>query len=314
MKDAIRKKHKHERLKAAAERGARATLQGIVVSAMLSAVKIVAGVLGHSYALIADGIESMLDILSAVAVLGGLKIASTPPNERYPYGYGKAESLSTLVVSTALFAAALGIAIQSVREIITPHHTPAPFTLVVLVAVIVTKEILYRRLSKAGRSIGSGAIVADAWQHRSDAITSLAAFVGISVALVAGPGYEEADDWAALIACAVICFNGFSLLRSGLRAALDAAPPPELEKAVRDVSLRISGVEGIDKCRVRKSGLVHFVDIHVVVAGDMTVRRGHEIGHQVKDALTESDLGIQDVSVHVEPALERPVTQVSRGA
>lgn len=271
---------------------------------MLGAVKILAGVLGHSYALIADGVESMLDILSAGAVLGGLKIASTPPNERFPYGYGRAESLSTLVVSMALFAAALGIAIQSVREIITPHHTPAPFTLVVLVAVIVTKEILYRRLLRAGSDIGSGAVVADAWHHRSDAITSLAAFVGISYALIAGPGYEEADDWAALAACAVIGFNGFRLLKTGLRTSLDAAPPKEFEQAVRDTSLRVPGVEGIEKVRIRKSGLAHFVDIHVVVAGAITVRSGHEIGHLVKTALIDSDLGIQDVTVHVEPAPE----------
>jgi len=289
-------------LAAIAARGTRATLLGVLVSAILGSVKILAGVVGNSYALIADGVESVLDIFSSLAVWSGLKLASSPPNERFPFGYGKAEPLAVLAVATALFAAATGIAIQSVREILAPQHAPAPFTLFVLVGVVLTKEILFRRLSKTGNDIGSQALIADAWHHRADSITSLAAFIGIFVALIAGPGYESADDWAALVACAVIATNGYRLLRSGLREVIDAAPPPEIERQIRVFSSQIAGVGRIGKCRVRKSGLVFFVEIHVIVDGDMPVRKGHDIAHCVKDVLLESNLGIQDVTVHIEPS------------
>ena len=179
-----------ERLVESAERGSRATAWGIVASSVLEAVKIVGGILGNSYALIADGVESMLDIVSSLVVWGSLRISTQPPNERYPYGYGKVEPLSALVVATALQAAAIGIAIQSIREIFTPHHTPAAFTLVILVGVVVTKEVMFRVLFRTGESVGSQAMQTDAWHHRSDSLTSVAAFIGISVALFAGKGYE----------------------------------------------------------------------------------------------------------------------------
>lgn len=296
---------KRTHVRALVNQGIRTTLLGVVVSAILGAVKIIAGILGNSYALIADGIESMLDIISSLAVWGGLRLASNPPNERFPYGYGKAEPLATLAVAIALVSAATGIAIQSVREILTPHHAPAPFTLFVLVGVVLTKEMLFRRMSRTGSEIGSRAVIADAWHHRADSITSMAAFVGISVALIAGPGYESADDWAALVACVVILANGYRLLRSALGDIADAAPDPDVEKRIRDLATTVTGVQGIDKCRVRRSGLVLFVEIHVVVDGKLSVRAGHDIAHNVKDLLLDSSLTIQDVAVHVEP-VENP--------
>lgn len=301
---------KRPQLTMRANQGIRATLLGVVTSALLGAVKILTGILGHSYALIADGIESMLDIFSSLAVWGGLRLAVQPPTERFPYGYGKAEPLATLAVAIALVAAATGIAIQSIREILTPHHVPASFTLFVLVGVVLTKEALFRRISRTGGKIGSQAVIADAWHHRSDSITSVAAFVGISVALIAGPGYESADDWAALVACLVILANGYRLLRIGLREISDVAPPPEVERRIRNLSSQVQGVQGIDKCRIRKSGLVYFVEIHVVVDGELSVRVGHNIAHNVKNRLLESSLAIQDVVVHVEPLGE---SRISRG-
>jgi len=289
------------RLLELAERGRSRVAYGILVSAVLAAVKIVSGIAGNSYALIADGIESMMDIVSSLAVLGSLRVAAQPPNEKYPYGYGKVEPLAALVVAVALFAAAVGIAIQSVREILVPHHSPAAFTLVVLVGVVAAKEAMFRFLNKTGMDVGSTAVQADAWHHRSDALTSLSAFIGISVALLGGEGYEAADDWAALFACLMIAYNGIRLLRSGLRDVLDAAGPRELEERIRATGSEVEGVQAIEKCRVRKSGLMHFVDIHVVVDGEVTVSRGHEIAHEVKDALLGGDLKILDVVVHIEP-------------
>jgi cation diffusion facilitator family transporter len=284
------------------ELGVRKTTLAIVASTALGAVKIIAGVLGNSYALIADGVESILDVMSSLVVLGSLKIASSPPTAGFPYGYGKAEPLATMIVASMLLVAALGISIQSVREILTPHYLPAPFTLVVLLGVVATKEVMFRILSRTGESIGSQAMQADAWHHRSDALTSIAAFLGISIALTAGEGYESADDWAALFACTVIGFNGQRLFRSGLREVLDAAPSDETINRIRDISLSVEGVMEIDKCRVRRSGLGLYVDIHVVVDGALSVRQGHIIAHQVKNALLESDLSVLDVTVHIEPS------------
>jgi cation diffusion facilitator family transporter len=293
-----------DKLDESAAAGIRASLKSVVVSVILGAVKVVAGVIGHSYALIADGVESMLDVVSGVVVAGSLKIATQPPNERYPFGYGKVEPTAALVISIGLLATAAGIAIESVREIRTPHHSPAPFTLVVLVLVVVIKEVLFRYLLRTGKSIDSNAMQTDAWHHRSDSLTSAAAFIGISIGLAGGEGYEAADDWAALFAAGVIAFNGARLLRNASREIMDISVPKQVVDEIREIALHVDGVVGIDKCRVRKSGLGLWVDIHVEVPGGMTVREGHRIAHRVKDALLASDLKVMDAVVHIEPADE----------
>ena len=286
---------------AQARRGVRAALAAMGVSAVLGAVKVASGIFGHSYALIADGVESLMDIVSSLAVWGGLKIAATDPNKRFPYGYGKAEALAGLVIAAGLILTSIGLAVQSVREILQPHLSPAPWTLAVLAAVVATKELLFRRLVQMGGEIGSHAVTSDAWHHRSDALTSLAAAVGIGVALWMGPGYESADDWAALAACGIIALNGVRLLRGALAEVLDAAPAGDLLPRMREAAARVPGVTGIDDCRARKSGLGWLVDIHVEVDGDLPVREGHRIAHAVKDALLAADLNVLDALVHVEP-------------
>lgn len=283
----------------------------ILTSVGLGAVKIITGFLGNSYALIADGVESMLDVMSGLVVAGSLKIAAQPPSEDYPFGYGKVEPVAALVISIALLVAAVGIAIQSVREIVTPHHAPAPFTLVVLVLVVVTKELLFRYLLRQGTTIESGAMQSDAWHHRSDSLTSLAAFVGISVSLAMGEGYESADDWAALVAAAIVAFNGGRLLRSAWRDMMDASLPEEEIAEIRAIAARVDGVVGIDMCRVRKSGLGLWVDIHVEVPGEITVREGHEIAHRVKDTLLDAGRNVMDAVVHVEPG-DAPAESIRR--
>jgi cation diffusion facilitator family transporter len=279
---------------------------GMAVNVVLAIVKIVTGVVGNSYALIADGIESTADIVSSLVVWTGLKISSLPPDDDHPYGHGKAESIAGMVVAGALLAAALFIGLQSVREIITPQHAPASFTLLVLVLVIATKETLYRFVFKVGDKLASTAVKGDAWHHRSDAITSVAAFVGISIALIGGEGYESADAWAALLACAVILFNGYRIFRAALGEIMDAAVPKPIQQEIRDLSASVPEVVRVEKCRMRKSGLGLFVEIHVEVDGDLTVRRGHEIAHDVSNLLKSSALAVQDVTVHVEPAQMAP--------
>ena len=292
----------HTKLGASAATGIRASVRSIIISVALGAVKVISGVVGNSYALIADGVESMLDVVSGAIVAGSLKIAAQPPSEKYPYGYGKVEPAAALVIATSLMAAAVGIAIQSIREIRIPHHAPAPFTLIVLVAVVVIKEALFRFLKRTGDSIDSNAMRTDAWHHRSDSLTSAAAFIGISIALVGGEGYEPADDCAALFAAGVIFINGVLLLRKAWRDIMDASLPEHVVEQIREIAARVDGVSGIDMCRVRKSGLGMWVDIHVEVPGDISVRAGHQISHAVKDALIESGHNVMDVVVHIEPA------------
>ncbi|MFO0941970.1 MAG: cation diffusion facilitator family transporter [Pirellulales bacterium] len=276
-------------------------LVGVATNAALACVKILAGFFGNSYALIADGIESTSDIVTSLVVWGGLRVADAPANERHPYGYGKAEALAGIVASLALLSASVLIAVQSIREIMTPHHLPHWSTLLVLVVVVATKETLARWMAGIGEQSDSTSIKADAWHHRADALTSLAAFIGITIGLIGGPGYEPADDWAALLACVVIAFSGFSLLRMAVRELLDVSPTKEFEDKVRALASTVEGVQGLDKCRSRKSGTAYFVELHVQVDGEATVHQGHLIGGKVRSLLKGSDLKIADVFIHIEP-------------
>ena len=287
---------------ARSEPGVRMTLWGIGVNIFLAVVKVATGVLGHSYALIADGIESTVDILSSTIVLGGLKIGALPPDRNHPFGHGKAESLAAMIVSFALLGAAVVIAVQSIQEIIAPHYLPAWYTLIVLAGVIFIKEILFYYEIRVGQSIHSLSVKVDAWHHRCDALTSLAVFIGISVALIGGPGFESADDWTALLVSFFIAFNGLRLLRFAVAEIMDSAPSPEIERQIRGVANSVEGVKRIEKCRVRKSGINFLAEIHVQVDGRISVDKGHEISHRVKDVLLASGLGLIDVVAHIEPA------------
>lgn len=280
---------------------ASAVVKGIVVNALLAMIKIVTGIVGNSYALIADGIESLNDLFSSVVVWCSLRISRKPPSERYPYGHGKAEQLGALFSAVSLLGAGVVIVIQSVDNIIHRHSSPAWFTLPVLLVVIVTKEALSRYALKKSEETSSSSLKGDAWHHRSDAITSAAALVGIAVALIGGPGYEKADDIGALIGCTVIGYNGFQLLRMALHESMDGAPPPELISEIRSVAGSVSDVLGIEKLRMKKMGLGYFMDIHIEVSPWKTVEEGHGIGHAVKDTIRRTFPQVADVVTHVEP-------------
>ncbi len=285
-----------------AQAGARLVLRGVVLNAVLAAVKFAGGVLGNTYALVADGVESLLDIVSSFLVWAGFRVAAHPPDDDHPYGHGKAEPLAALAVACFILGAAVWIAWHAVQEIRHPHGAPAWWTLVLLAGVIVTKTWFSRRLDAVGRKVGSTALGAEALHHWSDALTSAAAFVGIAIALWGGDGYEAADDWAALLACLVIAVNGVLMFRRAVGDVMDVAVSPELEQEVRVLALAVPGVAALDKCRVRKSGLNHLVDIHVRVDGNLSVREGHDIAHAVKDTLLASvPHAITDVAVHIEP-------------
>lgn len=283
-------------------RGRKSALIGVAVNLILAGTKLASGVIGHSYALVADAIESTADIFSSLIVWGGLRIASTPRDRDHPYGHGKAEPLAAMIVALFLLGAAGLIGFQSIRDLRAGDHVcPRPFTLAVLLGVIVTKEVLFRYVVTIGTDIGSTAVKTDAWHHRSDAITSVAAFVGITVAVVGGPAYASADDWAALVAATIIAFNGYRLFLPALQEVMDAAPAAALEAEIRQVAAAVPGVAGLEKCFVRKMGFEYYVDIHVEVDGDLTVWRGHDIAHEVKTALRAANPRVADVLVHIEP-------------
>jgi cation diffusion facilitator family transporter len=285
------------------QRGARIALTGMMVNVVLAAAKISAGLFGNSYVLIADGIESALDIAGSAVIWGGLKFAARPPDETHPYGHGKAEPLAAGLVAMGVLLASVALAIQSVREIFVPHHGPAPFTLVVLIVVVAVKEFLYRVVMRLGKNVESTAVQTDAWHHRADALTSIAAFIGISLALIGGEKWYSADDWAALFACAVIATNGWRLLFPALHEMLDTAPRGEIVSKIQEAAASVQGVMNVEKCLVRKMGISFYVDLHVGVDGSISVREGHDIAHRVKDAIKDTDARIADVLVHVEPGL-----------
>ncbi len=285
-----------------AQTGARLVLRGIALNALLAAVKFAGGIFGHTYALIADGAESTLDILSSLLVWAGFRVAARPPDADHPYGHGKAEPLVAMAVAGFVFAMAGWIAWHASHEIITPHEGPAWWTLLVLGGVIVTKMWFSRRLDIAGEKVGSTLLGVEAMHHWSDAVTSGAAFVGICIALWGGQGWETADDWAALFGCVIIAFNGVAMFTKALRDVMDTAVAVDFENEIRTLALAVRGVQALDKVRVRKSGLSHLVDIQVRVNGELTVREGHAIAHAVKDALIASGPhAISDVTVHIEP-------------
>lgn len=283
------------------EYGMKLALLGIAINAVLAAIKLLAGYFGHAYALIADGIESSLDIAGSFIIWGGLKLAANPPDADHPYGHGKAEPVASIIVSLTVLAAAGGLAVQSVKKILTPHPLPALFTLIVLFVVVIIKETLYRLVMWRGVQTGSTAIKTDAWHHRADVVTSIAAFIGISIALIGGKGWESADDWAALFACALIGYNGIRLLKPGLNEIMDTAPPKGVEDEIRRAAGSVAGVEKIERCRIRKMGVEFYVDLHVWVDGSIPVSEGHRIAHEVKDVVKQSNPSVADVLVHVEP-------------
>jgi cation diffusion facilitator family transporter len=282
--------------------GSRVVRVSLVANIALCVIKACAGVLGNSYALIADAIESLSDVFSSFVVFVGLRLAARPPDDTHPYGHGKFEPLAGLVVGVALLAAAAFIAIESVREIMHPHHAPAPFTLVVLTLSILAKAYLVKYVSRSRDFSSSTALQGDAAHHLSDLVTSAAAFVGISIAIIGGAGYEAADDAAALAASGIITLSALSLLRRTILELVDTAPSPQIVVEVRKAASGVAGVLGTHKCIIRKIGVDLYVDLDVLCDPEATIRFGHEVAHNVGEAIHRAIPTVAKVLVHVEPA------------
>jgi cation diffusion facilitator family transporter len=282
---------------------ARYVLRGIALNLVLAVVKFSGGIFGHTYALIADGTESLLDVFASLLAWVGVQVAGRPPDANHPYGHGRAEPIAVLVIAGLTFPSAGWVAWSAIQGILAPHPGPRWETLPLLVAVVCVKTWFSWRLSNAGEAMGSLTLGAEAWRHASDALTSAAAFAGIAIAVLGGPKWRAADSWAALFACVIMIANGVLILRQALGEVMDAAVPTTFENEVRAIAAAVAGVRALDKCRVRKSGLSYLVDIQVRVDGDLSVRMGHDIAHAVRGALLASTLRVSDVSVHVEPSV-----------
>ena len=279
----------------------RTTYFSIISNACLALIKGLAGFFGNSYALIADAIESTTDIFSSLLVLLGFKYANRPADENHPYGHGKIEPLITFLIVAFLVTSATIIAYKSIENIQTPHKVPKPWTLIVLGAIIIWKEASFRIVIKKSKQTQSSSLKADAWHHRSDAITSVLAFVGISVALIFGKGYETADDWAALFASGFILYNSYLIFRPALGEIMDEHLYDDLLEEIREKSIKVSGVIGTEKCFIRKAGMKYHVDLHAIVDGEITVKEGHDISHQLKDYLRKEIPSLGHILIHVEP-------------
>ena len=277
------------------------TYISIVGNTGIALVKWITGFLGNSYGMIADAIESTCDILSSILTLFGLRYSNKPPDKNHPYGHGKVEPMVTFVVVGFLITSASIIAYKSIQHIQTPHNLPKPYTLIVLGFIIIIKEIFYRIVVRKSKEIKSSLLKADAWHHRSDAITSLAVFIGIAFALIMGKGYESADDWAALFAAAIIFFNSFLIFRPALGEIMDEHFYDDLILDIRRTAGNVEGVIATEKCKVRKFGLRYHIDLHATVDANITVKEGHDIAHNLTKELKDKLPEIADVLVHIEP-------------
>lgn len=273
----------------------------ILGNTCLALAKGLAGFFGNSYALIADAIESTTDIFSSLLVLFGLKYAKRPADENHPYGHGRIEPLITFLVVAFLVTSATVIAYESIQNIRTPHKVPKAWTLIILGTIILWKEISFRTVLKKSEETHSSSLKADAWHHRSDAITSIMAFIGITIALLFGKGYETADDWAALLASAFILYNSYLIFRPALGEIMDEHLYDDLLEEIREESTKVRGVMGTEKCFIRKAGMKYHVDLHAIVKGDISVKEGHRISHQLKDHLKKGIPNLGHVLIHIEP-------------
>lgn len=279
----------------------RTVLFSVFSNLLLAIIKGLAGFFGNSYALIADAIESTADVFSSLLVLLGIRYANRPADENHPYGHGKAEPLVTFMVVGFLIISAVVIAYQSIINIRTPHELPKSWTLYILGAIIIWKEVSYRKVMYHAKKLNSTVLKADAWHHRVDAVTSIAAFIGISIALILGEGYEAADDIAALFAAGFILYNSYHIFRPALGEIMDEHRYETLENEIRRLALTVPGIKGTEKCWIRKNGMYYLVDLHALVDADISVRKGHKIAHDLQDTLIESIPNIDKVLVHIEP-------------
>lgn len=283
------------------ETGKGSAVKGIVLNGVLGTAKLLAGLLGHSYAMVADACESFSDVMSSCVTLYGLRIAAEPADQTHPAGHGRAETLASAVTALVLTVVGTLIFWHAWDSLYEPRQAPNPLTLLVLVPVILLKEWMFRWMRERGKQIGSLALLAEAWHQRSDAVTSVAALSGIAMTWIGGPAWVHADSWAAMFASLWLIGTGLWLLGPTLHELMEGSVDPALVEFIRETSQSCEGIQGIDKVWVRKLGMRLMVDLHIEVEPDISVQEGHRLAHEVKAKLQRELPQVRDVMVHVEP-------------
>ena len=281
--------------------GVRAARTGLLVNAGLAVGKGVAGIVGHSFALVADAVESLADILGSLVVWGGLRLSLQAADDDHPWGHGKAEPIAAAIVGGMLLLAGGGIIVQAIRWGLVPHMVPEAWTLGVIAIVVVLKETLFRRVRDVADALGSTAVAADAWHHRADAISSVAAFIGIGVAVVGGATWYWADEAAAVVAGGMIGINGWRIVQPALHELMDGSPDDTLLESVGAAATRVPGVCCIEKMMARKVGTRYFVDLHVQADPSMSLHDAHILSGIVKTAIRRAVPQVENVLIHMEP-------------
>jgi cation diffusion facilitator family transporter len=284
----------------------RVTAAGLLANLALGLVKLIAGMVGHSFALLSDGVHSIGDAFSSVIVLASLNIAQRPADPQHPYGHSRAESVGSLSLAWIIAFSGLCIGWEAITRLTEPHHLPETWTLWIAIANTVLKEALYRVNLHVGQRVGSQAVVTNAWDHRIDAFCSLAVVAGVAAVSWGGESYAWADGAAALVVAVVILWSAYSLLRTSASELLDQQADDEVVDEIRSAARNVSGVRSVEKLRVRRSGMELFADVHVEVDPNLSVERGHAIGHDVKAQLLDEFTALRDVLVHLEPESHRP--------
>lgn len=286
-----------------------AALLGLLVNLALGLVKLVGGLVASSFALISDAVNSLGDVLASGVLVFALRLAQRPPDAEHPYGHTRAEAIAASNIALLVIVSALWVGWEALGRIAVRHPIPPGWTLGIAAANILIKEALYRYNMRIGRRTGSAALIANAWDHRSDALCSLAVLVGLGVVYGGGPRYIWADEAAALVVVAAILWSASRVFRDSASELMDVQAAEDLVRRIGAEARAVSQVRGVETLWVRKSGLEYFADIHIEVDPLLTVAEGHRIGHLVKDRLLAEFPSLRDVLVHLEPhphARDRP--------
>ena len=278
----------------------RVTWWGMIINIVLTAGKIAAGIIGNSQAVVADGVHSLSDCATDVAVIVGVRFWSAPPDEDHPHGHSRIETLVSLFIGAALAAVALGLGYEAVSTIRENHPPPGAIALVAALVSIVSKEALYRWTVAVGRSIRSSAVIANAWHHRSDAFSSIPAAAAVGMALVF-PKWYFLDHVGAIVVMVFILQASGRIIMPALRELTDAGAPQDKRAQIEAIALKTPGVRGIHKLRTRQVGYGIQVDLHVHVDARLSVREGHAISELVKQRLYEQGPDVIDAITHLEP-------------
>ncbi|CAN5653168.1 cation diffusion facilitator family transporter [soil metagenome] len=278
-----------------------ATWIGLGVNLALGVAKLVGGVIGGAFAMVSDAVNSLGDAFTSAVVLLALRVAQVPPDDEHPYGHTRAEAIAGSNVAVLLIVSAILIGWEALRRLPLQHPVPPFGTLWIAGANVVIKESLYHYKIRVGHRLGSSSLIANAWDHRADALSALAVLIGLLLVRVGGPAWIFADELAALVVVGAIVWSATGLLRSSVHELLDVQAKPEIVAEIRRAAEEVEGVRHAEKTWVRKSGLEYLVDIHIQVDPAWTVAEGHRVGHQVKDQLLARFSNLRDVLVHLEP-------------